>query len=59
MSPTMNPTKQILESLSQELKAELTAHLQYLLHAKLCQKWGYQRLAECKRKESAEELGHA
>jgi bacterioferritin len=59
MSPTINPTEQVLESLSQALKAELTAVLQYLLHAKVCQKLGYQRLAEFKRKESAEELGHA
>jgi bacterioferritin len=59
MSPTINPTKQVLESLSQALKAELTAQLQYLLHAKVCQKSGYQRLAEFNRKESAEELGHA
>jgi bacterioferritin len=59
MSPTIDRTEQILQSLSDALKAELTAVLQFLLHAKVCQKWGYQRLAEYNRKESAEELGHA
>lgn len=46
-------------ALNEALKAELTAIHQYLLHAKLCQNWGYERLAEFNRKESLEELGHA
>jgi bacterioferritin len=37
----------------------LTAIHQYLLHAKVCQNWGYLRLAEYNRKESIEELAHA
>jgi bacterioferritin len=59
MSPQLDPTEQILESLNEALKAELTAIHQYLLHAKVCQNWGYLRLAEYNRKESIEELAHA
>ena len=59
MSPQIDLAEQVLESLNETLKAELTAIHQYLLHAKICQNWGYSRLAEYNRKESLEELGHA
>jgi bacterioferritin len=59
MSPQIDLAEQVLESLNETLKAELTAIHQYLLHAKVCQNWGYQRLAEYNRKESLEELAHA
>jgi bacterioferritin len=59
MSPQIDATEQVLESLQEALKAELTAIHQYLLHAKVCQNWGYQRLAEQNRKESFEEFKHA
>jgi len=59
MSPQIDNTEQVLESLNEALKAELTAIHQYLLHAKVCQNWGYLRLAEYNRKESIEELAHA
>jgi bacterioferritin len=51
--------EQVLIALSESLKAELTAVNQYLLHAKMCQSWGYGRLADYNRKESLEEFGHA
>jgi bacterioferritin len=59
MSPQLDPVEQVLESLNETLKAELTAIHQYLLHAKVCETWGYTRLAEYNRKESMEELAHA
>jgi|SRR5262249_34900933 len=59
MSPQLDPTERVLEALQEALKAELTAIHQYLLHAKVCQNWGYQRLAEHNRQESIEELAHA
>ena len=59
MSPQIDHTEQVLESLNEALKAELTAIHQYLLHAKVCQNWGYSRLAEYNRKESIDELAHA
>lgn len=59
MSPQIDPKEQVLIALNEALKAELTAIHQYLLHAKMCQNWGYLRLAEFNRTESLEELGHA
>jgi bacterioferritin len=59
MSPQVDPAEQILQALSEALKAELTAVHQYLLHSRLCHNWGYHRLAEHNRKESTEELVHA
>src|SRR5690242_496503 len=49
----------ILKFLNEVLKTELTAINQYFLHAKMCQNWGYQRLAEYNRKESISEMDHA
>ncbi len=59
MSPQIDATEQVLDALQEALKAELTAVHQYLLHAKVCQNWGYRRLAEQNRKESLEEFKHA
>lgn len=59
MSPKLDPTAQVVAALQEALKAELTAIHQYLLHAKVCQNWGYSRLAEHNRQESIEELAHA
>jgi bacterioferritin len=58
MTPKLDPKEQVLEALQETLKAELTAVNQYLLHAKVCQNWGYERLAEYNRNESREELEH-
>ncbi|MGH9182296.1 MAG: bacterioferritin [Acidimicrobiales bacterium] len=49
----------IVDLLNEVLTAELTAVNQYFAHAKMCQNWGYQRLAEAGRKESVEEMRHA
>jgi bacterioferritin len=45
--------------LNETLKAELTAVNQYLLYSKICQNWGYPRLAAYYTKESREESQHA
>ena len=50
MSPQIDATERVLEALQEALKAELTAVHQYLLHAKVCQNWGYHKLAEQNRK---------
>jgi bacterioferritin len=55
----MQGDPQILELLNDVLSAELTAINQYFVHAKMCQNWGYQRLAKKKREESIEEMGDA
>jgi bacterioferritin len=55
----MRGNDQILQYLNECLKAELTAINQYFLHAKMCENWGYKRLAEYNRQESIEEMKHA
>jgi bacterioferritin len=50
---------EIIKYLNEVLKAELTAINQYFLHAKMCENWGYQRLAAHDRKESISEMVHA
>jgi bacterioferritin len=55
----MRGNEQVLEHLGTALKAELTAINQYFLHSKMCENWGYFRLAADYRKESIEEMVHA
>jgi bacterioferritin len=55
----MKGNDKILELLNDILTNELVAINQYFLHAKLCQQWGYQRLAKFIRSESIEEMRHA
>jgi bacterioferritin len=49
----------IIEALNEVLTAELTAINQYFIHHKMCEDWGYGRLAKKKREESIEEMKHA
>jgi bacterioferritin len=49
----------IIEFLNEALSAELAAINQYFAHSKLCQNWGYERLAEKYREESIEEMHDA
>src|ERR1044072_2387397 len=55
----MRGNDQVLSYLNEALKAELTAINQYFLHSKMCENWGYLRLAGHYRKESIEEMHHA
>ena len=55
----MRGNDKVLSDLSTALKAELTAINQYFLHSKMCENWGYFRLAGYYRKESIEEMVHA
>jgi bacterioferritin len=58
-SKAMKGDSRIIDALNELLTAELTAINQYFIHAKMLKNWGYQRLAENKRKESIEEMRHA
>jgi bacterioferritin len=55
----MQSDAEILEILNDVLTAELTAINQYFIHAKMCDNWGYHRLAEHGRHESIDEMKHA
>jgi bacterioferritin len=50
---------QILEVLNEILTAELTGINQYFVHSKMCENWGYKRLAKKKWDESIDEMKHA
>ena len=55
----MKGNDQILSLLNDLLTNELTAINQYFVHAKMCQNWGYERLADKIREESIDEMKHA
>ncbi|HUS30063.1 MAG TPA: bacterioferritin [Kofleriaceae bacterium] len=55
----MKSTEEILTLLNQLLTNELTAINQYFIHAKMCENWGYERLAHKVREESIDEMRHA
>ncbi len=57
--PSVRGNEKVLQDLGEALKAELTAINQYFLHAKMCENWGYFRLAAWYRKESIDEMVHA
>ena len=55
----MQGSPKVLEFLNEALTSELTAINQYFAHAKICENWGYQRLATKYRAESIEEMNDA
>ena len=55
----MKGNEEVLDLLNQLLTNELTAINQYFIHAKMCENWGYERLAHKLRDESIDEMKHA
>ena len=55
----MKGTEEVLNLLNNLLTNELTAINQYFVHAKMCQNWGFERLAAKIRDESIDEMKHA
>jgi len=55
----MQGDPEIIDFLNEVLTAELTAINQYFVHAKMCENWGYERLAATNRRESIEEMQDA
>lgn len=55
----MQGDPRLVEALNEILTAELTAINQYFIHYKMCENWGFARLASKKREESIEEMKHA
>ncbi|MCY3806326.1 MAG: bacterioferritin, partial [bacterium] len=55
----MQGSPKVIEFLNEALTSELTAINQYFAHAKICENWGYNRLAAKYREESIEEMNDA
>ena len=55
----MKGNAKLIETLNEVLTGELTSVNQYFVHAKMCENWGYHRLAHAVRAESIEEMKHA
>ncbi len=55
----MKGKPEVLEILQEMLKEELGAINQYILHAEMCENWGYGRLGKHAKKESINEMQHA
>ena len=55
----MRGDPKVIEALNEILTSELTAINQYYIHYKMCENWGYAKLAAKKREESLEEMQHA
>jgi bacterioferritin len=56
---TMKGDPEVIKVLGDVLAAELAAINQYFVHAKMCENWGYHKLAAKKREESMEEMKDA
>ncbi len=55
----MKGNDKVIQTLNDVLTAELTAINQYFIHAKMCQNWGFTKLAKKIRDESIDEMKHA
>ncbi len=55
----MKGDARLIEALNELLIWELTAINQYVIHARMCGNWGYERLKDKVRKESFSEMKHA
>ncbi len=55
----MKGKPEVLAALSEMLKEELGALNQYMLHAEMCDNWGYKRLGSNTKKQAMGEMKHA
>ena len=55
----MKGNDEVITVLNEVLTSELTAINQYFIHSKMCEDWGFHKLASKKREESIEEMKHA
>jgi bacterioferritin len=55
----MKGKPEVLAELAEMLKGELGAISQYMLHAEMCENWGYKRLGKHIKKQSVDEMKHA
>jgi bacterioferritin len=55
----MRGNVKVLKELNAALLAELTAIVQYMVQAEMCDNWGYKRLGALTKKRAIEEMHHA
>ena len=55
----MHGDKKVIEQLNAALSSELTAIVQYMTQAEMCQGWGYKRLGGLIQAQAIEEMKHA
>jgi bacterioferritin len=55
----MKGNEKVLETLNYLLADELTAISQYMVHAEMCDNWGYHKVAEVTEKRAIDEMKHA
>jgi len=55
----MRGNDKVLQELNAALSAELTAIVQYMVQAEMCENWGYAALGAHIKKQAIEEMGHA
>jgi bacterioferritin len=55
----MKGNDKIIEELNARLAEELTAVNQYMVHAEMCDNWGYKQLAKAIEKRAIDEMKHA
>jgi bacterioferritin len=55
----MKGDKKVIDTLNSLLADELTAINQYMVHAEMCENWGYDKLGETIQKRAVEEMKHA
>lgn len=55
----MQGDREVIDALNEILTAELTAVNQYFIHSRMCENWGYQRLAKQKYDEAIGEMKDA
>lgn len=55
----MQGNETVITHLNEALSAELTAIAQYIVHAEMCDNWGYRRLGAYIKKQAIDEMKHA
>ena len=55
----MKGNEKVIERLNARLADELTAISQYMVHAEMCENWGYEKLQEAVEKRAITEMKHA
>lgn len=55
----MKGNEKVIEALNARLAEELTAINQYMVHAEMCDNWGYERLHKAIEKRAIDEMKHA